>query len=65
VAIVVGSEATGNVSVFLKVPSPLPMRTDNVLFLALADTKSGKPSRFKSAVIKYAGPFPTFNTLYL
>ena len=52
VVMVVGSEATENVRSFLKLPSPLPRRTDNVLFFALADTKSGKPSKFKSTVIK-------------
>ena len=65
VVIVVGSDATGNVSVFLNLPSPLLSRTDSVLFSALADTKSEKPSKFKSTVSKYTGPLPTFNSLYL
>ena len=65
VIMVVGSEATGNVSVFLKFPSPLLSRTDSVLFFALADTKSEKPSKFKSTVIKYAGPLPIFTWVYL
>ena len=62
VTITVGSDPTGKVSVFLKVPSPIPNRTDNVLFLVLADTKSKEPSKFKSLVRISAGPLPTLNT---